>query len=175
VKENTYIFFTADHGLSVGHHGLIGKQNMFDHSVRVPLMVIGPDIPQNKRIETPVYLQDVMPSSLDLAGLNIPDHIQFRSLIPLINGERSKNYNAIYGAYCDYQRMVTKDGFKLILYPKVPKVLLFNLKNDPLEQIDLSDIPEYQEKIKILLKDLEELQKETGDTLDMKLYFPELQ
>ncbi len=173
-KENTYIYFTADHGLSVGHHGLIGKQNMFDHSVRVPLMVIGPDIPQNKRIETPVYLQDIMPSSLDLAGLNIPDYIQFQSLIPLINGERSENYNAIYGAYCDYQRMVTKDGFKLILYPKVPKALLFNLKNDPLEQIDLSEMPEYQEKKKILLKNLEELQKETGDTLDLKLYFPEL-
>ncbi len=174
-KKNTYIFFTADHGLSVGHHGLMGKQNMFDHSVRVPLMVIGPGIPENKRIDAPVYLQDVMPSSLDLAGLNIPDYIQFRSLIPLINGERSKNYNAIYGAYRDDQRMVTKDGFKLILYPKVPKTLLFNMKNDPLEQIDLSEMPEYQEKKKILLINLEELQKETGDTLDLKLYFTELQ
>jgi choline-sulfatase len=43
-KDNTYIFFTADHGLSVGHHGLIGKQNMFDHSIRVPLLVNGPNI-----------------------------------------------------------------------------------------------------------------------------------
>ncbi len=170
-KDNTYIFFTADHGLSVGHHGLMGKQNMFDHSVRVPLMIIGPDIPKNKKINTPVYLQDIMPSTLDLAGINIPGHVQFKSLMPLITGERDKNYDAIYGAYCDYQRMVTKDGFKLILYPKVPKAFLFNLKNDPLEQIDLSEMPEYKEKIKILLKYLEELQKETGDTLDLKLYF----
>ena len=42
---NTYIFFTADHGLSVGHHGLMGKQNMFDHSMRPPLIVAGPHVP----------------------------------------------------------------------------------------------------------------------------------
>ncbi|RLG28725.1 choline-sulfatase, partial [Methanosarcinales archaeon] len=55
--KDTYIFFTADHGLAVGHHGLLGKQNMYDHSVRVPLMVTGPDIPKNHKIHAPVYLQ----------------------------------------------------------------------------------------------------------------------
>ena len=41
-SDNTWIFFTADHGLAVGQHGLFGKQNMYDHSVRVPFVVIGP-------------------------------------------------------------------------------------------------------------------------------------
>ncbi len=40
-RDNTYIVFTADHGLSVGHHGLIGKQNMYDHSIRVPFAIAG--------------------------------------------------------------------------------------------------------------------------------------
>ena len=65
--DNTYIFFTADHGLAVGRHGLMGKQNMFDHSVRVPLMVVGPDVPKNRKIDARVYLQDVMATSLELS------------------------------------------------------------------------------------------------------------
>ncbi|MHC4624557.1 MAG: sulfatase-like hydrolase/transferase, partial [Planctomycetota bacterium] len=85
--DNTYIFFTADHGLAVGHHGLMGKQNMFDHSVRVPLMVVGPGIPANKKIDAAVYLQDIMPTTLELAGINKPSDVQFKSLMPLIQGK----------------------------------------------------------------------------------------
>jgi len=80
VAENTYIFFAADHGLGVGHHGLVGKQNMYDHSVRVPLMVFGKGIPGDRQLDVPVYLQDIMPSSLELAGIEIPDHVEFKSL-----------------------------------------------------------------------------------------------
>ena len=70
--ENTYIFFTSDHGLAVGNHGLVGKQNMYDHSIRVPLFVIGPGVPKNKKIDADVYLQDVMPSTLEIAGYPKP-------------------------------------------------------------------------------------------------------
>ena len=80
--DNTYIFFTADHGLACGHHGLLGKQNMYDHSMRVPLIVKGNDIAANARNNTPVYLQDVMPTTLELAGSQVPEHVQFKSLLP---------------------------------------------------------------------------------------------
>ena len=72
-RDNTYIFFTADHGLSCGHHGLLGKQNMYDHSVRVPMVVNGKGIEAGKKIDTSVYLQDIMPTTLELAGASIPD------------------------------------------------------------------------------------------------------
>ena len=65
---NTVIFFTGDNGLAVGHHGLMGKQNMFEHSVRVPLIARGPGLAENQRIRCPVYLQDIMPTTLELAG-----------------------------------------------------------------------------------------------------------
>ena len=117
--ENTYIFFTADHGLSVGQHGLIGKQSMYDHSMRVPLMVMGPNIPKGKRINADVYLQDIMPTSLEVAGINKPAHVDFHSLMGLINEtQEQSHYPKIYGAYMDLQRMIRKDGFKLIVYPK---------------------------------------------------------
>ena len=51
--ENTYIFFTADHGLGVGHHGLFGKQNLYEHSTRVPFIATGPGIPKERRRTVP--------------------------------------------------------------------------------------------------------------------------
>ena len=72
--DNTYIFFTSDHGLAVGEHGLLGKQNMYDHSIRVPFIVTGPDIPANKEVSAGIYYQDVMASSLDIAGVEKPDY-----------------------------------------------------------------------------------------------------
>ena len=166
--ENTYIFFTADHGLAVGHHGLMGKQNLYDHSVRVPLMVVGPGVPKGRRNSTPVYLQDIMPTTLELAGVEKPDHVEFNSLLPLVRGGNSPPYHAIYGAYLDVQRSVKQDGFKLLLYPKIAKVRLYNLADDPKEMKDLADDPQYKPVIKRLFAKLLELQEETGDELDLK-------
>jgi len=174
-EDNTYIFFTADHGLSCGHHGLLGKQNMYDHSVRVPLMVIGKGVEAGAKIDTPVYLQDIMPTTLELAGSSIPDYVKFNSLLPILSGQRKQQYDAIYGAYReDMQRMITDDGFKLILYPKVPKVLLFDVQQDPGEQHDLSDVAEQQPRIKAMFEKLQSLQVETGDKLDLAAAFPKL-
>jgi choline-sulfatase len=165
--DNTYIFFTADHGLAVGHHGLIGKQNMYDHSVRVPLMVTGPGVPRNKKISTPVYLQDIMPSTLELAGVRQPQHVQFKSLLPLISGRSHRSYNAIYGGYIDLQRMVCAGGYKMIYYPKIDKTLLYNLKTDTLEMNNLADDPGNTRLLKKLKNRLKKLQKEVGDSLDL--------
>jgi len=168
--DNTYIFFTADNGLAVGHHGLMGKQNMYDHSMRVPLMVCGPGVPKNKKIDTPVYLQDIMPSTLELAGIDKPEHVQFKSLMPLIDGRRKNNYDAIYGAYQeDLQRMVIQGNYKLVMYPEIRKYLLFDLKADPLEMNNLASKPKYQPVINRLFKRFEKLQKETGDTLKIDI------
>ncbi len=172
--DNTYIFYSADHGLAVGHHGLIGKQNMFDHSVRVPLMVVGPGIPKGKQIDTRVYLQDIMRTSLDLAKAEVPEHVQFKSLMPAIEGKEGSGYDSIYGAYLDGQRAVTNGEYKLILYPLVPKALLFNLKEDPEEMENLLEDPQYEAKAKELFQDLLKLKPATGDELDFESAFPEL-
>jgi len=168
--DNTYIFFAADHGLAVGHHGLMGKQNMYDHSMRVPLMVCGPGIAGNKKIDTPVYLQDIMPSTLELAGVDVPEHVQFKSLVPLMTGKRKQNYDAIYGSYMpEYQRMITMGDYKLIMYPKLKKYKLFNLRNDPQEMENLASEAKYQKVIEKLFKRFVKLQKETGDKLRINI------
>jgi arylsulfatase A-like enzyme len=174
-RENTYIVFTADHGLSCGNHGLMGKQNMYDHSMRVPLFVLGPDIPSGKKIEADVYLQDVMPTVLELAGAEIPAHVEFHSLMPFTSDSRKESYyDAVYGCYTDRQRMVRDDGFKLILYPFASKMLLFDLENDPEETVNLAGEDEYVDRISGLFGKLLELQVEMEDTLDMREFFPEM-
>ena len=104
---------------------------MYDHSVRVPFIAAGPGVAEATSNETPIYLQDVMPTTLELAGVDKPDHVQFHSLMPLVRGERTVHaYDAIYGAYLQLQRMVTLDGFKLIAYPRAKRLRLYNLRND---------------------------------------------
>lgn len=171
--DDTWIFFSADHGLAVGRHGLMGKQNLYEHSVRVPLMVKAPGVQPESVNDSPVYLQDIMTTSLDLAGAEIPEHVQFRSLRPVIEGE-SDGYDAIYGAYLNFQRSVIDDGHKLILYPEVPKIRLFDIENDPHEMNDLAGEPGQQDRIRELAKTLAGLQEETGDSLDLSKSFPEL-
>lgn len=173
--DNTYIFFTSDHGLAVGQHGLIGKQSLFDHSVRVPLMIVGPDIPKGNIRRQDVYLQDIMATSLELAKIEKPSYVNFNSFMDIIKKEEAEShYNGIYGAYRNLQRMIRKDGFKLLVYPKIAKVLLFDLENDPEEINNLSNKPEHADRVKILFKDLIELQKKMEDELQLESIYKDV-
>ena len=162
----TCIFFTADHGLAVGHHGLLGKQNMYEDSLRPPLIVVGPDIPKGKRIDARVYLQDIMPTTLELAGVEKPAHVEFRSLLPLIRGQRTEQYASIYGAYLkDKQRAIIQGDFKLIHYPAIDVYRLFDLSADPHEQRDLIADPQHGADVARLKERMVEAQREMGDPL----------
>ncbi len=174
--DNTYIFFTADHGLALGNHGLMGKQNLHEHSIRVPLLVVGPKVSHNTKIEADVYLQDIMASSIDLAGLDKPEYVEFNSLMPLISGERKESfYPEIYGGYRRFHRMIRADGFKLIVYPSIQVMRLYDLTKDPFELNDLKDDPKYAEKKIDLYRRLVKLSKEMDDAVDLTAFFPEIQ
>ena len=164
--DNTWIFFTADHGLAVGQHGLLGKQNMYDHSVRVPFIVNGPGVQTDRTIAEPIYLQDVMPTTLQLAGVPKPKHVEFNSLLPLLDGEVSP-YPFIYGCYLQKQRSIRSRTHKLIVYPEAPAVRLYNLVDDPLELHDISNIPSNKNLVLELFDQLVNLQHQMQDDLDL--------
>jgi arylsulfatase A-like enzyme len=172
--DNTLIVFTADHGLAVGQHGLMGKQNMFEHSMRVPLIIAGPNVPAGRKSAGCVYLQDIMPTTLEWAGTAIPEHVEFKSLLPIVRGERVGNYDSIYGAYLDRQRMVIRDEYKLILYPSSKTVLLFHLPDDPHEMRDLASNAQHRPVVKRLFAELLRQQAAMGDPLDLRSAYPEL-
>ena len=166
--DNTYIIFTADHGLAVGHHGLVGKQSMYEHSMRPPFIIAGPGLTPNSSNDTPIYLQDAMATALEIAGAEKPDYVEFKSLLPLLNGLKTTQYDSIYGKYTHQQRMILKGDWKLIFYPTAEKKMrLFNVKRDPQEMNDLIDNPEYAKTVRDLKSEFAALQKEMGDELDL--------
>ncbi|MGB3118955.1 MAG: sulfatase-like hydrolase/transferase [Verrucomicrobiales bacterium] len=172
--DKTWIFFTADHGLAVGHHGLMGKQNPFDHSIRVPFFVVGPGVKAGQRLDAPIYLQDVMPTSLELAGTKVPDRVEFHSLLPLLKGDTGNVRSRIYQSYLKNQRGLVRGDYKLVLYPTASKMLLFNLKEDPMEMHDLAADPASAATLRSLFLDLLEEQKSLEDSLDLRKAFPGL-
>lgn len=168
LTQDTYIFFVSDHGLAVGHHGLMGKQNMYDHSLRVPLVITGKEVPAGKVISQPVYLQDIMATAMELAGAEKPEHVYFRSLLPAIKGKNTRLYEEIYGGYMNTQRMVRTDRYKLVVYPFAEKVMLFDLKKDPEELNDVSESPSYRAILEDMKKRLTRQQKQLDDTLKLE-------
>ncbi|HAO95126.1 MAG TPA: sulfatase, partial [Verrucomicrobiales bacterium] len=139
--ENTYIIYTADHGIAVGRHGLMGKQNLYEHSWRVPFIVSGPGIKSGTRAKGNNYLLDILPTVCDLAGIDIPKTVQGKSIKPVLMGKSQQIRNVLYGAYCGGtkpgMRSVRKGDWKLIKYDTmegtVRKTQLFNLKDNPEE------------------------------------------
>jgi len=169
-RDNTYIIFTADHGLACGRHGLLGKQNMYDHSIRVPYLVAGPGLEAGARISSPIYIQDSVPTILEVAGAKVPDYIQYESFRPVL-ADGAPGRSEIYSAYLkNAQRALTKDGYKLILYPEGEIARLYHLAEDPLEQVDLLEKGQRKAKARELLEALKKEAKKHGDELDYGEY-----
>lgn len=171
--DNTYVFFTADHGLAVGDHGFMGKQNMYESSMRVPMIMSGPNIPKGKTVDSFVYLQDIMPTTLEIAGLKKPDQVDFNSLLPLATGKvNTSNYPVVYGAYFGTQRMYRTEEYKMIIYPTANKVRLYDMKNDPLEMKDLAENrDDYKVVLNTLFREYKILQKRMNDPVDVEEAF----
>ncbi len=170
--DNTYIIFTSDHGLACGHHGLMGKQNMYDHSLRVPFIVSGRGVKAGAKIDAPIHLQDAMATALDLAGAD-REGVEFQSVRSLLAGEKG-GLDAVYGAYMDVQRAVIHDGWKLILYPEAKVAKLYHLAEDPQETKDLSADPAMADRKKALFAKFRDLQERYDDRLKLDTVFPEL-
>jgi choline-sulfatase len=162
---NTYVIFTADHGLAVGQHGLMGKQNLYDHSIRVPLLVSGPGIPAGEQVEEMVYQHSLFATSCELAGVTAPKTVEFPSLVDLLKGHGREKHDAVFSYYRGFQRAVRTRQHKLILYPEVGVTQLFDLNKDPWEIHNLADDRKYTALKGSLLETLHHFQRELGDDL----------
>ncbi|MGC6424163.1 MAG: sulfatase-like hydrolase/transferase [Lentimonas sp.] len=167
--ENTVIIYTADHGLSLGNHSFLAKQSMYDHSLASPFIIAGPDIPKGVRSQQRIYIQDVVPTTLELAGMSESDFadVEFESLLPLDKSGNSGHTAPIIGGYKDFSRCVIQGEWKLIYYRDVDQIRLFNLEKDPHELTDFAENPENKEIIHKLLSVLKEQQEKLGDYLEV--------
>jgi arylsulfatase A-like enzyme len=170
--ENTIFMIAGDNGLSLGEHGLLGKQNLFEFGgMHVPLILSGKGIPKGET-HTPVYLMDVFPTFCDLIGAPIPKRVEGLSLAPVMRGEKSRVREYLFNSYKNSQRAVSDDRWKLIRYPLIDKTQLFDLSNDTHEEHDLSADPANADRIKELMAKLAELQQKWGDTAPLAVPNP---
>ena len=141
--ENTYIIYTADHGMAIGRHGLQGKQNMYDHTWRIPFIVKGPGIKAGSRAQGNIYLLDVLGTFCDLAGIKAPATSEGISFKSVLEGKKDAVRDVLFGVYCGGgrpgTRCVKQGDWKLTKYQVdktgVRHTQLFNLKENPHEFI----------------------------------------
>lgn len=143
--QNTFVIFTSDHGLAIGSHGLIGKQNMYDHTVRVPMIMRGPGIRSDARLSALCYLRDLFPTVCDLCAIDIPPTLEGQSMRRVLRGETQSVYPFVIGYFQNVQRMIRTDRWKLIWYRKIEKEQLFDLSSDPNELQDLAGMAQHDQ------------------------------
>lgn len=165
LADNTYVIVTGDHGLAVGEHGLMGKQNLYDCSVRMPFIVNGPGMAAGRQIDSLMYQHCLFPTICELAGTPIPATVQFPSLVPLLNGSGGQLFDSVYCAYRQFQRSVRTTTHKLILYPQVNQVQFFDIQKDPWEMKNLADDSRYSATITKLYHQLMAWQNTISDDL----------
>ena len=165
--ENTIIIFSSDQGLAIGSHGLMGKQNLYEHTMGVPLIFSGPGIPEGTSSDAFSYLFDVYPTVCELVGAKIPKSLEGKSLAPIVQGRTDKVRDTIFLAYRNVQRAVRRGQWKLIRYPRINKTQLFDLNEDPYETNDLANDSGYADKIEELLAAMAQQQKLFGDKLPL--------
>ena len=138
--DDTIVVFAGDNGLALGQHGLFGKQNLYEHSVRVPLVFSGPGVPRGVRRNAYACLFDIFPTLCELAGLDTPGSVEGSSLVPALKDTGECPRNTLFGAYRQWQRMVKDERFKLIEYVVKGRrtTQLFDLEEDPEEGHNLA-------------------------------------
>jgi arylsulfatase A-like enzyme len=166
LTDDTIIVFAGDNGLAVGQHGLFGKQNCYEHSVRVPLVFAGPGVPKQQRTDAYAYLFDIFPTLCDLADIEVPESVEGLSLMDAIKDPEATVRESLYFAYMGKQRAVKDDRFKLIEYVvdgRHTRTQLFDLQNDPWEINNLADSPKYTQNLESLREKLAHYRDEWDD------------
>ena len=168
--DNTIVIYTADHGLAVGQHGLLGKQNLYNHSIHVPSIFAGPGIPEGETVDALTYLYDVFPTVCDLTDVACPDTTEGCNLVPLMNGHVERVRATVFAAYRGIQRTITDGRWKLIRYyvsgetgAGTDCIQFFDLEQDPWETTNLADLPEHDDRIRSLAADMQMWQIHTDD------------
>jgi arylsulfatase A-like enzyme len=165
--DNTLIVYAADNGLALGSHGLLGKQNLYEHSTKVPLIISGPGIPEQETSKALVYLYDLFPTLVDYLQISQPANLDGKSLLNIIHKEEENVRTSLYTAYRNTVRAVRDKEWKLIRYPQIDETQLFNLDQDPHELVNLASDSLYQTKVTEMMEKLKMHHQSTDDTLNL--------
>lgn len=178
LAENTLVVYTSDQGFYMGEHGWFDKRFMYEESMRTPLVM---RLPGGVKGDIDVLVQniDYAPTFLELAGVEVPEEIHGRSLLPLLRGERPADWRrSLYYHFYEYpaEHMVKRhygvrdERWKLIhFYNDIDHWELYDLQNDPSELHNLYGKPEYAVEQQRLRKELVRLQEQYGDRTGLEM------
>ena len=170
--KNTIVVYSADSGVARGDHGLIGKQNLYEGSMRVPLIIKGPGLPAGQTTDAMCYLFDVMPTLGKRCGVEAPKASEGVDFSPtLLDPAKPARAHLVFG-YRAVQRAIRDERWKLIRYPQVNRTQLFDLQADPDEMKNLADQPEQADRVAKLLTALEAEARAFGDTAPLTMATP---
>ncbi|MGC3970718.1 MAG: sulfatase-like hydrolase/transferase [Pirellulales bacterium] len=145
LSENTLVIFTSDHGMAVGSHGLAGKQNMYEHTIRVPLIVSGPGIARDQRSTSLCYLRDLFPTICDRCDVPKPEGLDGQSFADVLTDPKLAGpHRYLYGYFTNTQRMIRDRRWKYVRYPATEREQLFDLAADPDELKNLAGDEQYR-------------------------------
>lgn len=163
--DNTIVVFAGDNGLAVGQRGLMGKQNLYEHSVRVPLVFRGPNIPKGERRSAYCYLIDIFPTLFDLIGAAVPESVEGMSLVGAMEADSARVRDSLVYAYKGLHRSAKQGDHKLIEYRVggTRTAQLFDLSADPWETTDLIEEPSQEDVIETLRGEMARWQTELDD------------
>ncbi|MCH8806530.1 MAG: sulfatase [Planctomycetes bacterium] len=179
LAKNTMVIYTSDQGFFLGDHGWYDKRFMYEHSLRMPLLVRYPPEIKPGSVSDALSLNlDFAPTFLDLAGADIPAAMQGRSLRPLLKGETPPNWRkSMYYNYYEYQGGghmvrphygVRTQRYKLMhFHDGIDAWELFDLQKDPDELNNVYDNPAYAGTVKELKSEIARLQRQYGDSPEL--------
>ena len=170
--KNTIIIYTADHGLAMGSHGLLGKQNVYEQSMRCPLILNGPGVPKGKSNNSYTYVHDLYATICDLTSIQQPSENDSISLRPILNGNISRVRDSVFLPFQDNQRAVSNGNWKLHVYPKINHRLLFHIAADPHEIKNLADNPTFEAQTSQMLSLMESHRLNLQDPYPLRVDHP---
>ncbi|NOV04197.1 sulfatase-like hydrolase/transferase [Paenibacillus planticolens] len=169
-RERTIIVYTADHGIALGQHGLMGKQSLYEHSLHIPLIMQGPGLPKGKEVCGLGCQIDIFPTLCELTETPLPRTVEGKSMVRMISGEAMAARKNVFAAYKNVQRMVSDGRWKLIRYFRsggagTNRTQLFDLYNDPGETCDLAEDPAKREQLQRMEHELLAWQQSVEDPI----------
>ena len=181
--DNTIIIFTSEHGEMAGDHGMLEKRSLYEEAARVPLLMKLPGVP-SKRVPGSVGLVDMVPTILEMMGECVPEHLQGKSLMPVIKGTSNLDDNDVFVQWngmgdrnlgspainrmvsVPWRSVITGDRWKLNLSPG-DQCELYDLNTDPYELTNVFDEPEHKDRVRQMASRLRLWQAEVEDDVTL--------
>ena len=171
--DNTIVIYTADHGLAMGSHGLLGKQNVYEQSMMCPLILAGPGVPAGKSSSAFTYVHDLYATVCDFAGVEVGGGVDSKSILPVMKGEVATIRDSLFLPFQDNQRAVQDGKWKLHIYPRINHRLLFHLAEDPHEMNNLAEDSGHAAQVERMMALMKTWRAQLGDPHPLSVENPD--